>query len=421
MRFFLLNYYLLVDIFPYMYDKTTTNNKIMVFFTRANSCKESSVPEHSYRTPGKIQTTTTTKTTEVVLTECCVKCRRNNSLLIVQGIFNVIFIVLFVILFVILSELKSNVGENLFSDKRTSTVNKSPSISYYKSNKVSDESGLQHNNTNSANSSSLEAKTTQSTNAPLKILEILDDEDIVEKPSQSHEATRVILNSTNCTCIGAPGPVGPPGKAITGKHGKRGEPGPPGKDGQPGARGLKGNPGKPGPPGDLGPVGSPGPPGLPGPVMSINNRPVAHITGHQVGAQLNSEPRGILRTLGRTSDTSFGLLAGNFSINNGRLSVPEHGFYYVYSQVFFQADDKKMDPVLTHYVYLFRKNSKFVILRGYATKAVHIQNDQGFYTTYASGLFRLMKDDIIAIGVSEEHLGFVDYDESATSFGAFKV
>ena len=130
---------------------------------------------------------------------------------------------------------------------------------------------------------------------------------------------------------------------------------------------------------------------------------------------------GILTALGRTSDTSFGLLAGNFTINGGKLTVPEHGFYFVYSQVFFQADDKNMDPVLIHYVYLFRKNSKFVILRGYTTKPVHTQNDQGFYTTHASGLFRLMKDDILAVGVSEEHLGFVAYDESATNFGAFKI
>lgn len=107
------------------------------------------------------------------------------------------------------------------------------------------------------------------------------------------------------------------------------------------------------------------------------------------------------------------------------MTIPEYGFYNVYSQVFFQADTPGLDVHLVHYVYLFRKSRsnelKYIILRGFATKAVHTQGGQSFFTTHCSGVFRLLKGDKLAVGVDPTHLPLISYAESATYFGAYMI
>ena len=111
----------------------------------------------------------------------------------------------------------------------------------------------------------------------------------------------------------------------------------------------------------------------------------------------------------------------------GFITIKEHGYYHVYSQVFFQADEEGIDPHLCHYVYFFRKHkfdtdyTKYIILRGYSSKPQHVPNGQGFYTTNANGVFHLMTGDKLALGVDPVHLPLISYAESATFFGAYMI
>lgn len=113
--------------------------------------------------------------------------------------------------------------------------------------------------------------------------------------------------------------------------------------------------------------------------------------------------------------------------SKGFITINEHGYYHVYSQVFFQADEEGIDPHLCHYVYFFRKHkgdtdfTKYIILRGYSSKPKHVPNGQGFYTTNANGVFHLMPGDKLALGVDPAHLPLISYAESATFFGAYMI
>lgn len=113
------------------------------------------------------------------------------------------------------------------------------------------------------------------------------------------------------------------------------------------------------------------------------------------------------------------------------MTIPEYGFYNVYSQVFFQADTPGLDIHLVHYVYLFRKvrngkERKYIILRGFATRVDKVGENkdninQYFFTTHASGVFRLSAGDRLAVGVEKDHLKLISYGESTTYFGAYMI
>lgn len=113
--------------------------------------------------------------------------------------------------------------------------------------------------------------------------------------------------------------------------------------------------------------------------------------------------------------------------DKGFITIKEHGYYNVYSQVFFQADVEGIDPHLCHYVYFFRKHKgdidyvKYIILRGYSSKPEHVPKGQSFYTTNANGVFHLMPGDKLALGVDPVHLPLISYAESATFFGAYMI
>lgn len=112
--------------------------------------------------------------------------------------------------------------------------------------------------------------------------------------------------------------------------------------------------------------------------------------------------------------------------SQGIMTIPEYGFYNVYSQVFFQADTPGLDVHLVHYVYLFRKmrskrEHKYILLRGFATRPTHTVGQQAFFTTNAFGVFRLLPGDRLAIGVDPTHLSLISYAESATYFGAYMI
>ena len=75
----------------------------------SNDGKEMAADKSQKRNPSKPATTTA----EVILNECCRKCRMNKILLFAQAIVNVILIALIVILFVMFSRLKSDLNDKL--------------------------------------------------------------------------------------------------------------------------------------------------------------------------------------------------------------------------------------------------------------------------------------------------------------------
>lgn len=127
------------------------------------------------------------------------------------------------------------------------------------------------------------------------------------------------------------------------------------------------------------------------------------------------------------SAAGFGRMNNGFSYKNGYLTIPRSGFYFVYSQVYFQHDAHGVTPHLEHRVFLIQKKydkndeRKWVILSAYGTKADHVQGNQGFYTSNTNGLFRLQKGDRLAVGVNPVLKGFVSFSDAASYFGAFMV
>ena len=137
------------------------------------------------------------------------------------------------------------------------------------------------------------------------------------------------------------------------------------------------------------------------------------------------QPLGILTSFDEKG--SYTTINGKIQFKKGIITIKEYGFYHIYSQVFFQADEEGIDPHLCHYVYHFRKHrynpdsTKYIILRGFSTKPDHVPRGQGFYTTSANGVFRLMEGDQLAIGVDPAHMPLISYAESATFFGAYMI
>ena len=130
---------------------------------------------------------------------------------------------------------------------------------------------------------------------------------------------------------------------------------------------------------------------------------------------------------GWESKKSFARINNGFSYENGYLTIPRSGFYYVYSQVYFQHDEHGVPPHLEHRVFLIQKKydgiieRRWIILSAYGTKADHVQGNQGFYTSNTNGLFRLQKGDRLAVGVNPVLKGFISFSEAASYFGAFMV
>ena len=131
--------------------------------------------------------------------------------------------------------------------------------------------------------------------------------------------------------------------------------------------------------------------------------------------------------LDRWEEHGFTTVNGKIKFNKGIMTIEKDGFYNVYSQIFFHADEPGIDPHLVHYVYLFRKHrsrkevTKYIILRGFITRPEHVRAGQGFYTTNAAGVFRLMPGDQLAVGVDPVHMGLISYADSATFFGAYMI
>ncbi|XP_066933462.1 uncharacterized protein [Clytia hemisphaerica] len=382
--------------------------------------------------------------------DCCKSCQRNKYFFVLQGLFNIVLLVLIIILFMMLKNLKTSMDDSLSLHTRTRRLHDDPISKGYSVN---------HRNANRTEQKTTErpaeqkATTEEKTRKPTKFLDklhILETKVPLElrrrythkEPESARNSpvpflakiqSLTLKNGTECTCIGQPGLRGERGRK--GRKGKRGKPGPPGPAGPTGSKGIgergpRGPPGKAGPRGDVGTIGLPGPQGIRGEKgepgrASIPNLPVVHASGYQFLSPLDGMPKGILTSFDEKG--SYTTINGKIQFKKGIITIKEYGFYHIYSQVFFQADEEGIDPHLCHYVYHFRKHrynpdsTKYIILRGFSTKPNHVPNGQGFYTTSANGVFRLMEGDQLAIGVDPAHMPLISYAESATFFGAYMI
>lgn len=110
---------------------------------------------------------------------------------------------------------------------------------------------------------------------------------------------------------------------------------------------------------------------------------------------------------------------GGITYEKGALVIPKLGRYYVYSQLYFQAEDNK--PHLIHYVHLTSNNSTTVIMRSVTSRCPVKKTRTHLFSSYQGGVFELNAGDKLSVGVSEGHSSAVSMEESASFFGAFMI
>lgn len=120
----------------------------------------------------------------------------------------------------------------------------------------------------------------------------------------------------------------------------------------------------------------------------------------------------------------FAHSSGGMAYSDGGLIIPLSGRYYVYSQLYFQ-EAKKVH--LIHFVHRSRNGTKTVIMRSVASRCHGKRASKGdkvdtfLYSSYQGGVFDLLANDRIQVGVSEDNMGSISTGESASYFGAFLV
>ena len=110
-----------------------------------------------------------------------------------------------------------------------------------------------------------------------------------------------------------------------------------------------------------------------------------------------------------------------FKFANGKLTIPEDGVYYLYSQVYFNHNDKEKDPNIAHFMYKQSGNEGETILTSLVTRSVKIGESPLLYNSFTGGLFYCKKNDVLMVGVSEELKGMAQFIESLSYFGGFLV
>ena len=120
-------------------------------------------------------------------------------------------------------------------------------------------------------------------------------------------------------------------------------------------------------------------------------------------------------------DDSLGLAhsAGGMRYENGKLVIPFNGRYYVYSQLYFQAEDDR--PHMIHFVHLLRNGTQSVIMRSVSSKCRAKKSKVYLYSSYQGGVFELRDGDHVMVGVSEGNTGAISMGDSASFFGAFLI
>ncbi|NWI94060.1 TNF10 factor, partial [Pitta sordida] len=121
----------------------------------------------------------------------------------------------------------------------------------------------------------------------------------------------------------------------------------------------------------------------------------------------------------------------NLELRNGELVIPQTGFYYIYSQIYFrfrESENEDSDFVgkvwnpkqLVQYIYkLTNYPEPILLLKSARTSCWSKKAEYGLYSTYQGGVFELQREDRIFVSVSNSD--FVDMDKEASFFGAFMI
>ncbi|NXG08748.1 TNF10 factor, partial [Sakesphorus luctuosus] len=121
----------------------------------------------------------------------------------------------------------------------------------------------------------------------------------------------------------------------------------------------------------------------------------------------------------------------NVELTNGELVIPQSGFYYIYSQIYFRfREDENEDSdlvgevrnakQLVQYVYKLTSYLEPILLMKSARSSCWSKKaEYGLYSIYQGGVFQLKRGDRIFVSVSNSDL--VDMDKEASFFGAFMI
>ncbi|XP_071422311.1 tumor necrosis factor ligand superfamily member 10 isoform X2 [Pithys albifrons albifrons] len=167
------------------------------------------------------------------------------------------------------------------------------------------------------------------------------------------------------------------------------------------------------------------------------NRIAAHLTGSNnrkssLFTRMDFLPRRVVghKINWESSRKSHSFLS-NVELRNGELVIPQSGFYYIYSQIYFRfREDENEDSdllgevrnakQLVQYVYKLTSYLEPILLMKSARSSCWSKKaEYGLYSIYQGGVFQLKRDDRIFVSVSNSDL--VDMDKEASFFGAFMI
>lgn len=121
----------------------------------------------------------------------------------------------------------------------------------------------------------------------------------------------------------------------------------------------------------------------------------------------------------------------NVELRNGELVVPQTGYYYIYSQIYFRFRENENEDSgllaqirnpkqLVQYVYkLTDYPEPILLMKSARTSCWSKKAEYGLYSIYQGGVFQLKRNDRIFVSVSNSDI--VDMDKEASFFGAFMI
>ena len=109
-----------------------------------------------------------------------------------------------------------------------------------------------------------------------------------------------------------------------------------------------------------------------------------------------------------TSTAPNAHVTGGMTYNNGRLTIPSPGYYYVYAQAYFDDGANKYKRIFV------LRNGNPILL----AQPARFNSMTG--TGYTGGVFRLEVGDVISVRVKESKTG-IHMDPAHTFYGAFMI
>ncbi|XP_074009571.1 tumor necrosis factor ligand superfamily member 10 [Numenius arquata] len=168
------------------------------------------------------------------------------------------------------------------------------------------------------------------------------------------------------------------------------------------------------------------------------NRIAAHLTGNSnrrssLSPRIDSLPRrGSGHKISNWESSRRGhSFLYNVELRNGELVIPQTGFYYIYSQIYFRFRENENEDSdllaqirnpkqLVQYVYkLTNYPEPILLMKSARTSCWSKKAEYGLYSIYQGGVFQLKRDDRIFVSVSNSDI--VDMDKEASFFGAFMI